>query len=84
MNTTQKTGVSTKIKDAEGSLDTLRESLTRAGITLPSLQVDPSTWSSSTGPAMLDLGPCNTETAARLSALLRTAADRTETTPENR
>ncbi|MGW7519354.1 hypothetical protein ACWGJ2_27570 [Streptomyces sp. NPDC054796] len=71
MSTTQKSTVSTKIADAEKALATLREALSQAGITLPSLRVDPSTWSSSTGSAMVDLGPCNVETAERLAALLR-------------
>lgn len=73
MKTRDHSTVSSKIKEADGALDTLRDSLAEAGITLPSLRVDPSTWSSSTGSAMIDLGPCNSETADRLAALLRTA-----------
>lgn len=73
MQTRDHAGVSSKIREADGALDTLREALSQAGITLPSLRVDPSTWSSSTGSAMIDLGPCNAETAGRLAALLRSA-----------
>ncbi|MFE0877330.1 hypothetical protein ACFW4X_21145 [Streptomyces smyrnaeus] len=62
-----------RIRDAEGTLDSLREALALAGITLPSLRLHPSTWSDDTGAALVDLGPCNLDTAQQIAAAVRKA-----------
>ncbi|WP_030889146.1 hypothetical protein [Streptomyces sp. NRRL S-1868] len=60
-----------RITDAEGALDALREALVGAGISLPSLRLHPGTWGDHTGVALIDLGPCNLETARKLGNILR-------------
>lgn len=63
-----------RIADAEGALDGLREALAAVGVTLPSLRLHHSTWSGDDdGPGHIELGACNVATARQLAAALRKA-----------
>lgn len=52
----------------------LRDALTRAGITLPSLGIDPATLARETPCPRIELGGCSADVAARLAAALRRVA----------
>ena len=52
----------------------LRAALTEAGITLPSLGIDPATLARETPCPRIELGGCSADTAARLAAALRRVA----------
>jgi hypothetical protein len=57
------------------ALEELKDALTRAGITLPSLTIDLASCTRPHYPRpLLALGGCNLETARRLSAVLRAGA----------
>ncbi|MGA4841159.1 hypothetical protein [Streptomyces sp. G45] len=56
---------------AEETVATLRTELTRVGITLPSLRVDPLTMAAEAPYPLVELGRCNLDTAMRLAAALR-------------
>ncbi|MFI9051860.1 hypothetical protein [Streptomyces sp. NPDC053427] len=62
--------------EAQAACGELAAALRQVGIVLPSLGVDP-VWLSHVQPrALVELGRCNVETAHRLSAVLRKAAER--------
>lgn len=52
-------------------VESLREALVGAGVTLPSLCVDPVTAATGEPFALVDLGRCNVRTAERLASVLR-------------
>ncbi|MFJ7631123.1 hypothetical protein ACIQZN_32075 [Streptomyces sp. NPDC097595] len=56
-----------KVAEAERARDELREALGAAGVTLPSLGIDPVSYSL----ALIDLGRCNAGTARALAVALR-------------
>ncbi|MEU8955342.1 hypothetical protein AB0C93_13655 [Streptomyces sp. NPDC048518] len=62
------------IEHAEETVKELRAALTEAGITLPSLGIDPATLARETPCPRIELGGCSADTAARLAAALRRAA----------
>ncbi|WP_078632238.1 hypothetical protein [Streptomyces resistomycificus] len=59
------------VEEAEESVKELREALLIAGITLPSLGLDPLSLSRETPCPLVELGRCSVETARRLAAALR-------------
>ncbi|MEU6404678.1 hypothetical protein [Streptomyces sp. NPDC046985] len=59
------------VREAEATLDALRGALAKAGITLPSLGLDPAGLAREAPCPLVDLGRCTVETAARLVAALR-------------
>lgn len=61
-----------RVSTAEGVLADLRDALRAAGVTLPSLALHYSTWSSdSDSPGLIELGACPLDTARQLTAALR-------------
>lgn len=73
------TGVKTtsaveKLKAAEGLCADLNTALREAGITLPSLCVEPCGYADANPRPLIQLGRCNVETARALLAVARTAA----------
>ncbi|MFG2224835.1 hypothetical protein [Streptomyces sp. NPDC048644] len=64
-----------RIPESDGVLDDLRKALHDAGVTLPSLRLHHSTWSSSDprAPGLIELGGCPLDTARLLTAALRRA-----------
>ncbi|MFF4699728.1 hypothetical protein [Streptomyces chattanoogensis] len=62
--------------EAQAACEELAAALKQVGIVLPSLGVDP-IWLSDAWPrALVELGRCNLETAHRLIAVLKRAAER--------
>jgi hypothetical protein len=61
------------VEDAEETMKELRTALTRAGITLPSLRIDPASLAREAPCPLIELGGCRVETAARLAAALGVA-----------
>ncbi|KUL51635.1 hypothetical protein ADL22_05975 [Streptomyces sp. NRRL F-4489] len=59
-----------KIAEAEAARDELAAALKRNGIVLPSLSVDPLSYSSEPPRPLIELGRCNPETARRLAAVI--------------
>ncbi|MFF9403983.1 hypothetical protein ACF1B0_00400 [Streptomyces anandii] len=59
------------VTEAEETLTELRAALERAGITLPSLRLDPAGLAREAPCPLVELGRCSVETAARLAAVLR-------------
>ncbi len=59
------------VKEAEETLAALRAALEKAGITLPSLGLDPVGLAREAPCPLIELGRCSVETAARLAAVLR-------------
>ncbi|MEU0665510.1 hypothetical protein ABZ508_05015 [Streptomyces lavendulocolor] len=58
------------VQDAEEAVTELRAALERAGITLPSLGLDPVTCAAEVPRPLVELGRCTVETARRLAAAL--------------
>lgn len=58
---------------AEKSVQELRAALAAAGITLPSLGLDPVTAAADTGVPLVDLGRCTPETVRRLAEAVAAA-----------
>ncbi|MFD9070305.1 hypothetical protein [Streptomyces lasiicapitis] len=58
------------VEEAEETVEELRAALARAGISLPSLRVDPATVVREAPCPLVELGRCSVETAARLAATL--------------
>ncbi|WP_043265529.1 hypothetical protein [Streptomyces sp. CT34] len=56
--------------DAEAALGELADALKRNGIVLPSLGLDPVTYSGQRSLALVELGRCNPQTARKLAAVL--------------
>ncbi|MEU9503863.1 hypothetical protein [Streptomyces sp. NPDC048196] len=61
---------------AEAACDELMRTLARTGIVLPSLSVDPVSYSYQHPRPLIELGRCNLETTFKLIAALRKAAGR--------
>ncbi|MGW2224082.1 hypothetical protein [Streptomyces formicae] len=62
------------IEQAEDTVKELRDALTRAGITLPSLRIDQASLAREAPCPRIELGGCSADVAARLAAALRSAA----------
>lgn len=62
--------VKKEVQDAEKAVAELRAALQRAGITLPSLGLDPVTCAAEPPWPLVELGRCTVETARRLAAVL--------------
>ncbi|MEU6102314.1 hypothetical protein ABZ841_16500 [Streptomyces flaveolus] len=58
-------------EEAEDTVKELRAALVRAGITLPSLGIDPVSLAREAPCPLVELGRCSVETARRLAAALR-------------
>ncbi|GJF20076.1 hypothetical protein AB0L50_16610 [Streptomyces flaveolus] len=59
------------VEEAEDTVKELRAALVRAGITLPSLGIDPVSLAREAPCPLIELGRCSVETARRLAAVLR-------------
>ncbi|WP_328560363.1 hypothetical protein [Streptomyces coelicoflavus] len=59
------------VEGAEDTVKELREVLAEAGITLPSLGLDPVSLAREAPCPLVELGRCSVETARRLAAALR-------------
>lgn len=59
------------VEEAEETLRELRAALLMAGITLPSLGLDPVSLARESPCPLVELGRCSVETAQRLAAVLR-------------
>jgi hypothetical protein len=59
------------VEEAEETVRELRAALLRAGITLPSLGLDPVSLAREAPCPLVELGRCSVETARRLAAALR-------------
>ncbi|GGU92730.1 hypothetical protein GCM10010211_69350 [Streptomyces albospinus] len=59
-----------KAAEAEAALDELADALKRNGIVLPSLGLDPVTYSGQRSLPLVELGRCNPQTARKLAAAL--------------
>ncbi|WP_037835724.1 hypothetical protein [Streptomyces sp. NRRL F-5650] len=59
------------VEGAEDTVEELRAALTAAGITLPSLGLDPVSLAREAPCPLVELGRCSVETARRLAAALR-------------
>ncbi|MEU2741419.1 hypothetical protein ABZ656_40405 [Streptomyces sp. NPDC007095] len=59
------------VEEAEVTVKELRAALKRAGITLPSLRIDPASSAREAPCPRVELGGCSMEVAARLVAALR-------------
>nr|WP_037685869.1 hypothetical protein [Streptomyces aureocirculatus] len=58
------------VREAEETVEQLRAALRGAGITLPSLRLDPVTVGREAPCPLVELGRCSVETAARLAVVL--------------
>ncbi|MFK0293139.1 hypothetical protein ACIQU6_22040 [Streptomyces sp. NPDC090442] len=61
---------SDKIAEAEAARDALADALARSGIVLPSLSVDPLSYSGQPPRPLIELGRCNPQTARRLADVI--------------
>ncbi|AKZ55611.1 putative secreted protein [Streptomyces ambofaciens ATCC 23877] len=59
------------VEEAEVAVKELRAALVKAGITLPSLGLDPVSLAREAPCPLVELGRCSVETAQRLAAVLR-------------
>jgi hypothetical protein len=59
------------VEEAEDTVKELRAALLIAGITLPSLGIDPVSLAREVPCPLVELGRCSVETARRLAAVLR-------------
>ncbi|MET9679448.1 hypothetical protein [Streptomyces coeruleorubidus] len=59
------------VEEAEDAVKELRAVLAKAGITLPSLGLDPVSLAREAPCPLVELGRCSVETARRLAAVLR-------------
>ncbi|MBZ9643671.1 MULTISPECIES: hypothetical protein [Streptomyces] len=59
------------VEEAEDTLNELRTALEKAGITLPSLRLDPASLAREAPCPLVELGRCSMETARRLAAVIR-------------
>ena len=60
-----------RVEEAEETVKELRAALANAGITLPSLRLDPASLARETPCPLVELGGCPPDVAARLAAALR-------------
>ncbi|MWA11014.1 hypothetical protein [Streptomyces sp. BA2] len=58
------------VEEAEETVKELRAALARAGIILPSLRIDPTSWAREAPCPLIELGGCSVGTAARLAVVL--------------
>ncbi|MFB6819383.1 hypothetical protein ACFCV8_33110 [Streptomyces sp. NPDC056347] len=65
------TWIEEAVEDAERVRGELGAALEEAGVKLPSLAVDASSWAGVAMPVLIDLGRCNVGTARALAAALR-------------
>ncbi|MEV0320507.1 hypothetical protein ACIBKX_04325 [Streptomyces sp. NPDC050658] len=61
------------VEEAEETMKELRAALARAGITLPSLRIDPTSLAREAPCPLIELGGVRVDTAARLTAALGVA-----------
>ncbi|MFF1809142.1 hypothetical protein ACFVXW_08240 [Streptomyces sp. NPDC058251] len=59
------------VEEAEVTVKELRTALANAGISLPSLRIDPASLGREAPCPLVELGGCSVEVAARLAAALR-------------
>ena len=59
------------VEEAEETVKELRAMLAEAGITLPSLRLDPATLAREAPCPLVELGGCSVDVAVRLAAVLR-------------
>ncbi|KPI05529.1 hypothetical protein OK074_4448 [Actinobacteria bacterium OK074] len=59
------------VEEAEETVEELRGALAKAGITLPSLGLDPAWLAGQPPRPLVELGRCSVEVAARLAAVLK-------------
>ncbi|GAA3525256.1 hypothetical protein GCM10022295_04100 [Streptomyces osmaniensis] len=59
------------VEEAEEVVKELRAALEKAGITLPTLRIDPASLAREAPCPLVELGRCSMETARRLAAVLR-------------
>ncbi|WP_443059620.1 hypothetical protein [Streptomyces sp. NBC_00443] len=59
------------VEEAEEAVKELRAVLEKAGITLPTLRIDPASLAREAPCPLVELGRCSVETAQRLAAVLR-------------
>ncbi|MFC8090933.1 hypothetical protein ACFVJ4_35735 [Streptomyces sp. NPDC127178] len=59
------------VEEAEEAVKELRAVLEKAGITLPTLRIDPASLAREAPCPLVELGRCSVETARRLAAVLR-------------
>ncbi|MFE9018697.1 hypothetical protein ACFYNL_09030 [Streptomyces sp. NPDC007808] len=59
------------VEEAEDVVKELRAVLEKAGITLPTLRIDPGSLARETPCPLVELGRCSVETVRRLAAVLR-------------
>ncbi|MGW6058322.1 hypothetical protein [Streptomyces sp. NPDC055189] len=62
-----------RVRAVEDAVRQLRAGLERAGVTLPSLRMDPLTASAEGALPLVELGRCNLDTALRLATVLESA-----------
>ncbi|MFC8127060.1 hypothetical protein [Streptomyces sp. NPDC057302] len=62
-----------RVRAVEDAVRQLRAGLERAGITLPSLRMDPLTAAAEGALPLVELGRCNLDTALRLAVVLEGA-----------
>jgi hypothetical protein len=67
----QRRAAAKKVRAAEEAAGALRDELRMAGVTLPSLRIDPVSCARDEPEPLIDLGRCNLATALRLAAILR-------------
>jgi hypothetical protein len=67
---TRQQAATTAMKDADAVYQDLQAALKTAGITLPSLGVDPVSFADRTPRPLIELGRCNVETARKLTVAL--------------
>lgn len=58
------------VEEAEETVKELRAALARAGIILPSLRIDPTSWAREAPCPIIELGGCSVDVGARLVAVL--------------
>ncbi|MEU7582623.1 hypothetical protein AB0B50_34145 [Streptomyces sp. NPDC041068] len=71
MTTGEKPHAVACVAHAEETVNELRTALARAGISLPSLRIDPVTIAREAPCLRIELGGCSVDQAARLAAALR-------------
>ncbi|MGC9538420.1 hypothetical protein [Streptomyces sp. UG1] len=59
------------VEEAEEAVKELRAALEKAGITLPTLRIDPASLAREAPCPLVELGRCSVEAAQRLAAVLR-------------
>ncbi|WP_437041476.1 hypothetical protein [Streptomyces angustmyceticus] len=74
MGMTERSPAAGKLRDAEQACGELRTALKGAGITLPSLAVDPVSLADHFPRPLVELGRCTPEVARRLADAVRTSA----------